>query len=87
MSLNKNMTKCSIYVLTQHSFINETTFEENIASSRNEAYLGFWSFQRRLKAKTHKNVRVSRRRSIIMDAAQVSSVKWKSAGQCWTEGR
>ena len=48
MSLNKNMTKCSIkcsiYVLTQHSFTNETTFEENIASSRNEAYLGFWSF-------------------------------------------
>ena len=41
MSLNKNMTKCSIYVLTQHSFTNETTFEENIASSRNEAYLGF----------------------------------------------
>ena len=36
--------KPKIYVLTQHRFTNETTFEENIASSRNEAYLSFWSF-------------------------------------------
>lgn len=33
--------KPKINVLTQHRFTNETTFEENIASSRNEAYLGF----------------------------------------------
>lgn len=33
--------KPKIYVLTQHRFTNETTFEGNIASSRNEAYLSF----------------------------------------------
>jgi len=41
---DKMLDKPKIYVLTQHRFTNETTFEGNIASSRNEAYLGFWSF-------------------------------------------
>ena len=34
--------KPKIYVLTQHRFTNETTCEGIIASSRNEAYQGFW---------------------------------------------